>query len=129
MKAIGTITINKKRHTTTCIIPNGQNCIKAIFPLPNGNATVILTPIVGKNGELILSSSGKKIGDSGFYFLLKDSKGNLWTKFIMSFKDKLVVKSENEKLTALQTLTLWNLRVLTFEYKINKTAYKNVSIH
>ena len=63
----------------TCTIPNGQHCIKAIFPLPNGNATVILTPIVGENGELILSSSGKKIGDSGFYFLLKDSKGNLWT--------------------------------------------------
>ena len=49
-----------------CTIPSGQNCIKAIFPLPNGNATVILNPVVGKNGELILYSSGKKIGDSGF---------------------------------------------------------------
>ncbi|WP_109301381.1 hypothetical protein [Aquimarina sp. AU474] len=104
----------------TCTIPSGQNCIKAIFPLPNGNATVILNPIVGEKGELILNSSGRKIGDSGFYFLLKDAKGNLWTKFIMSFKDKLVVSSENEKITALQTLTLWNLRVLQFEYDIKK---------
>jgi len=105
-----------------CTIPNGQNCIKAIFPLPNGNATVILNPEVGENGELILNSSGRKIGDSGFYFLLNDSKGNLWTKFIKSFKDKLVVSSKNEKVTALQTLTLWNLRVLQFEYDIKKSS-------
>lgn len=103
----------------TCLIPNGQKCIKAIFPLPNGSATVILTPTVGENGELILNSSGNKIGDSGFYFLLKDGRGNLWTKFIRSFKDKLVVSSENGKLKALQTLTMWNLRVLQFSYTIH----------
>ena len=61
----------------TCTIPSGKTCIKAISPLPNGNATVILTPRVGKHGELILDSSGQRIGDSGFYFLLKDSKGQL----------------------------------------------------
>ncbi|MCG8734709.1 hypothetical protein [Tenacibaculum finnmarkense] len=110
----------------TCTIPNGETCIKAIFPLPNGNATVILNPSVGKNGELILTSSGKKIGDSGFYFLLNDSEGNLWTKFIKSFKDQLIVSSKNEKIKAKQTLTLWGLRVLTFEYKIKKTTYNNV---
>ncbi|WP_272973535.1 hypothetical protein [Croceibacter atlanticus] len=103
----------------TCLIPNGQKCIKAIFPLPNGSATVILTPTVGENGELILNSSGNKIGDSGFYFLLKDGRGNLWAKFIRSFKDKLVVSSENGKLKALQTLTMWNLRVLQFSYTIH----------
>ena len=101
-----------------CSLPNKQICIKAIFPLPNGNATVILTPSVGKNGELILDSSGQKIGDSGFYFLLMDSKGQLWSKFIKSFKDKLVVKSINDKITATQTLTLWNFKVLEFEYEI-----------
>lgn len=109
----------------TCVIPSGQTCIKAIFPLPNGSATVILSPSVGENGELVLTSSGKKIGDSGFYFLLNDSKGNIWTKFIKSFKDELVVSSENEHITALQTLTLWNLRVLQFTYNINKKRANN----
>lgn len=104
----------------TCIIPNGQTCIKAIFPLPNGNATVILNPSVGENGEFILTSSGKKIGDSGFYFLLSDSKGDLWTKFIRSFKDQLIVSAESEYVTAIQTLTLWNLKVLQFKYTIKK---------
>ncbi|AFL79780.1 hypothetical protein Aeqsu_0259 [Aequorivita sublithincola DSM 14238] len=104
----------------TCTIPSGETCIKAIFPLPNGNAIVILKPRVGINGELILESSGRRIGDSGFYFLLRDSKGQLWTKFIKSFKDKLVVSCENDEITAVQTLTLWNLRVLKFEYEIKK---------
>lgn len=102
----------------TCIIPSGKTCIKAIFPLPYGNATVILTPTVGVNGELILESSGSKVGDSGFYFVLKDSKGQLWTKYVKSFSDKLIVKEKNDKISAVQTLTLWKMRVLTFEYEI-----------
>jgi hypothetical protein len=106
----------------TCIIPSGKTCIKAIFPLPNGNATVILIPEVGNNGELILESAGHRFGDSGFYFLLKDTDGQLWTKYIKSFKDKLIVRSENENLTASQTLTLWNFKVLAFEYDIKKTT-------
>jgi hypothetical protein len=104
----------------TCTLQSGKTCIKAIFPLPNGNATVILTPMVGNNGELILESAGNRFGDSGFYFLLKDSKGELWIKYIKSFKDSIVVRNENENVTATQTLTLWNLRVLQFEYKIQK---------
>lgn len=104
----------------TCIIPSGQVCMKAIFPLPNGNATVILSPKTGNNGELILDSSGNKFGESGFYFLLRDSSGQIWTKFIKSFQDKLVVSSEKENIKAIQTLTLWNLRVLKFEYTIKK---------
>ncbi len=104
----------------TCKIPSGEICLKAIFPLPNGNATVILKPRIGENGELILDSSGERIGDTGFYFLLKDSKGQIWTKFIKSFKDKLVVSSVKENIIAVQTLTLWNLRVLKFEYNIKK---------
>ncbi len=109
-----------------CSLPNKQICIKAIFPLPNGNATVILAPSVGKNGELILDSSGQRIGDSGFYFLLMDSKGQLWTKFIKSFKDKLVVRRINDRITATQTLTLWNLKVLEFKYEITKTIHNKV---
>lgn len=104
----------------TCTVPSGKTCIKAIFPLPNGNATVILTPKIGNNGELILESVGHRIGESGFYFLLKDSKEQLWAKYIKSFKDTLVIRSKNELITATQTLTLWNMRVLKFEYEINK---------
>ncbi len=110
----------------TCKIPSGHTCIKAIFPLPNGNATVMLNPSVGQNGELILKSSGEKFGDSGFYFLLYDSKGNLWAKYIKSFKDNLVASSKNDKIFVEQTLTLWGLKVLKFEYDLRKTTPNRV---
>jgi len=99
-------------------IPSGKTCIKAVFPLPNGNATVLMTPCVGKNGELILESSGKKFGDAGFYFLLKDSKGEYWAQYIRSFRDRLILRSANSILSAEQVLTLWKKEVLRFNYKI-----------
>jgi len=105
---------------TTCTLPSGITCVKAIFPLPKGNATVILKSSVGEKNELILDSSGKKFGDAGFYFLLNDSKGNCWSKYIKSFTDKLIVRDENGMLTAEQTLKLWNFKVSTFEYEIKK---------
>jgi hypothetical protein len=102
----------------TCKLPSGKTCVKAVFPLPKGNATVIMSPIVGTNGELILDSSGKKNGDAGFYFLLNDSKGNYWSQFIGSFRDRLIIGTENDYISAEQTLTLWSQNVLKFNYKI-----------
>ncbi len=104
----------------TCKLPSGITCIKAIFPLPKGSATVILKPRVGEKNELILDSSGKKFGDAGFYFLLNDSKGNFWSQYIKSFTDELIVSNENGNLNAKQTLRLWNLKVSKFEYNMTK---------
>ncbi len=103
----------------TCKLPSGETCVKAVFPLPKGNATVILKVLVGEKGELILDSSGKWFEEAGFYFLLNDAQHNFWAKYIRSFRDKLIVYSENQEIFAKQTLTLWNLKVLTFHYKIN----------
>lgn len=105
---------------TTCKLPTGATCMKAVFPLPKGNATVILKPFVGEKNELILDSSGQKFGDAGFYFLLNDSKGNFWSQYIKSFTDKLIVREENEYLKAKQILRLWNIKVASFEYDMVK---------
>ena len=104
----------------TSILPAGKTCIKTVFPLPNGNATVLMTPSVGQNGELILESSGKKYGDAGFYFLLKDAKGEYWTQYTKSFRDQLILRSTNGILSAEQVLTLWKKEVLRFNYKIER---------
>ncbi|MET3731772.1 hypothetical protein [Moheibacter stercoris] len=101
-----------------CEIPSGTICIKAVFPLPKGNATIILKPKVGEKGELILQSIGKKFGDPGFYFLLSDSKNSIWSLYHSSFSDELMIHEKNQKLYAIQTLRLWNFRVVTFQYEI-----------
>ena len=103
---------------STCTLPSGKICVKAVFPLPNGNATVIMSPTIGENGEFILNSSGRRFGDPGFYFSLIDSKGKYWSKYIRSFRDKLTVNSLDDKIFAEQILSLWHLRVLSFNYKI-----------
>lgn len=102
----------------TCTLPSGKTCIKAAFPLPNGNATVLMIPQLGADGELILESAGKQFGDAGFYFLLEDSQGRLWSQFVRSFRDRLTVRAEGEGLVAEQALTLFKLRVATFKYRI-----------
>ncbi len=101
-------------------LPSGQTCVKAIFPLPNGNATVLLSSTAGEKGELILESSGNKFGDAGFYFLLKDSKGKYWSQYIKSFRDRLTVRPEENGLSAEQVITLWHLEVMRFNYIIKK---------
>ncbi|WP_221936601.1 hypothetical protein [Litoribacter populi] len=102
--------------------------MKAIFPLPNGNATVIMAASVGSKGELRLDSSGEKFGDPGFYFLLKDSKGGFWSQYISSFRDKLIVSCPEGKIRAEQTLTLWNWPVLRFYYEIHRKNH-NCNLH
>ncbi len=104
----------------TCVLPSGKTCIKAVFPLPQGNATVILVPRVGKNGELILDSSGRAFGDAGFYFLLRDSKGSYWAQYISSFRDTLTVFAEGQKVSAHQQISLWHHRVVDFEYQLRR---------
>jgi hypothetical protein len=42
-------------------------CVKVVFPMPNGNATVILRPRAEPDGSLILDSSGTRFGGAGFY--------------------------------------------------------------
>ncbi len=103
-----------------CTNPKGLPCVKAVFPLPNGNATVILQPRVGKSGALILESKGSKFGEGGFYFLLQDSKGRKWAKYVKTFTDKLVVSVVNGRILAKQTLEIWGIKVLEFQYEIEK---------
>jgi hypothetical protein len=104
---------------TTCKLPCGKACIKVIFPLPRGNATVIMVPSVGANGELMLTSAGKKYGDPGFYFLLNDSKGGHWAQYIRSFRERLTVSVNDEGLLqAEHVLTLWQQQVLNMHYKM-----------
>ncbi|MGN7787953.1 hypothetical protein ACTJIJ_25685 [Niabella sp. 22666] len=105
-----------------CNLPSGKTCVKAVFPLPNGNATVIMNPAVGPNGELILDSSGNTFGDAGFYFLLKDSRQKYHAQFVRSFRDRLIISSRNGLISAEQILTLWNQKVLQFNYAIKRNT-------
>ena len=99
---------------------NGNPCVKTIFPLPNGSATVILDPYFKSDNEFELISKGTKVGDAGFYFLLEDSRNTIWMKYIPSFTDTLRIIAEDNQLFATQVLKLWKMKVLQFDYRISR---------
>lgn len=55
-------------------------CVKVVFPMPNGNATVILRPSIDGDGHLRLSSQGRRFGDAGFYRVhrIGDDRLRVW---------------------------------------------------
>jgi hypothetical protein len=109
---------------TTCRIPSGDLCIKVIFPLPCGSATVIFRPQSDLKGNLLLVSSGNQAGDPGFYFLVLDRKGFVWKNYLPSFRESLLVsESYDGKLTAEHQVSLWFFKVYKMIYSmVDKTA-------
>jgi len=104
----------------TCTLPDGRTCVRAVFPLPRGNATVIFAPEVGDDGSLVLSSSGRRFGDPGFYFLLRDADDRCWANHVSSFRDRLVVSPGAAGLRAEQSMRLLGMNVVKFIYGISE---------
>jgi len=107
---------------TTCRIPNHPGkFLKVIFPLPNGNASVIMRKEILPNGSLKLCSDGKKFGDNGFYFTLTNHKGKYWSRFVRSMHEWITVYVDEESiLRADHNLHFWGLPFLKLHYKMTE---------
>lgn len=108
-------------YTTTSLPRKEEQFLKVIFPLPNGNATVIMRVEVLEKGELLLSSDGRKFGDNGFYFTLTDHKGKYWARFVRSMHESIrVYVDEEQVLRADHHLKFWGFPFLELHYKMQK---------
>ena len=107
---------------TTAFVPKyNKSLLKVIFPLPNGNASVVMTKKVLEDGSLLLSSNGNKFGDNGFYFTLTDHKGNYWAKFVKSMHEWIKVYVDDENiLRADHNLKFYGIPFLNLHYKMTK---------
>lgn len=107
---------------TTAFVPKyNKSLLKVIFPLPNGNASVVMTKEVLQDGSLLLSSDGKTFGDNGFYFTLTDHKGNHWAKFVRSMHEWIKVYVDEESvLRADHILKFYGIPFLKLHYKMTK---------
>lgn len=102
-----------------CTLSDGSRCMKVIFPLPRGNATVILKPEIDEEGHLNLISSGQGFGEPGFYFLLRDRHGRHFSQYHRSFREQLYIFVDDEGvLRTDHTMRLWGREVLRLHYKI-----------
>lgn len=107
---------------TTCQSPSASSpFLKVIFPLPNGNASVVMKKSIQSDGSLLLSSDGKKFGENGFYFTLTDRRGSYWAKYVRSMHEWIhVYVDEEEVLRADHKLDFYGVRFLYLHYRMTK---------
>ena len=93
-------------------------CVKVVFPMPDGNATVILKPSSGPNGELMLSSDGNGFGDVGFYRIQKhNNRMKAWR--INSLRETFRVYLDEDKvLRCDHKVRFLGLSIITLHYRI-----------
>ncbi|MBX3379169.1 MAG: hypothetical protein KF805_03680 [Phycisphaeraceae bacterium] len=102
-------------------IPSGKLAAKIIFPLPRGNATVVMLPSVRTDGSFELVSEGARFGDAGFYFLLRDRKNRHWAQFIRAMRERIhVFVDADGQLRTDHTLSVWGRPALRLHYKISR---------
>lgn len=68
-------------------------CVKVIFPMPHGNATVILRPEV-RDGAFRLDTTGRGFGDVGFYRLQRTADGRLRVWRIRSLVESFELRDD-----------------------------------
>ncbi|MEM8858357.1 MAG: hypothetical protein AAGD96_08555 [Chloroflexota bacterium] len=109
----------------SCCPPNlGYECVKAIFPLPNGNITVIFRPENVADGSFKLHSVGNRWGDSGLYFLVNCGNEAAYVKFVKSIAQTIHVYLDDAgELRTDHIFKFWGIKFLHLHYRIrNKRA-------
>ncbi|HSH79429.1 MAG TPA: hypothetical protein VLA19_12980 [Herpetosiphonaceae bacterium] len=104
---------------TTCAPPHASGrCVKVVFPLPGGSATVILRPENRPDGSFALVSSGRCFGDAGYYRLHYRDAHTARVKYVPIKETIHVYSGEDGTLRTDHVFHFWRLRFLTLHYKI-----------
>lgn len=107
----------------TATIPGcGNACIKVVFPLPNGSATIFLRPKADSTGDLSLVSDGRAFGDPGFYFSVIADNGKRHFKYVSTMKEQLCLVSDGKVIRAQHSFRVFGLPFLRLHYQIEKAA-------
>jgi len=76
----------------TCRVPGAPGpCVRTVFPLPGGSATVVLRPRNDHGGVLLLESCGRRFGDPGFYLVHRDGRDRCFALHVRSFHERIRV--------------------------------------
>jgi len=97
--------------------------VKVVFPMPHGNATVILRPRLSAAGEFELSSEGQAFGDVGFYRIDRKPDGSLRVWRVRTLKEHFrVYVDAADTLRCDHHVRFFGLRVLDLHYRIEPLA-------
>lgn len=94
-------------------------CVKVVFPMPEGNATVVLRPTNEEKDGFGLRSIGKGFGDAGFYRVQKSGDGlRVWRITTLHETFRLYVDGEGD-VRCEHDIRFLGFRVLTLHYRVS----------
>lgn len=104
-----------------CRLPSGVCGVKSVFPLPQGNVTVIFALRQGSARELELIAAANEVHDTGFYVFVEDRRGVLWKRYIPSLRQQIsICGSGDSELAAEHSISLYKFKAYQMNYKIRK---------
>jgi hypothetical protein len=95
-------------------------CVKVVFPMPDGNATVLLRPENDESSGLRLASIGSAFGDAGFYRVQRAGAGaalRVWRIRSLHETFRLYLDAE-ETVRCEHQVRFLGMKVLTLHYRI-----------
>jgi hypothetical protein len=103
--------------------PGRGPCVKTVFPIPRGNATVLLRPEADADGSLRLISSGRRFGDPGFYRMTATSAGRIRVWYVRALTEVFHVYPDPDgSVRTDHHVRWWGLPVLRLHYHITLGA-------
>jgi hypothetical protein len=113
---------------SVCTIPAYKGkVVKVVFPLPNGNAIVVMKPTIHEDGSFTLASSGAGFGDAGFYFTVHRPDGRSYVRYVRALRESIHVYETNSgDIRADHVLTLWGLTFLRLHYRLRLRESHNL---
>ncbi len=123
-RLLGTGNVLYAGFYSVCQLPGHENpCVKVVFPLPNGNAIVIMRTERKPDGSFVITSAGRRFGDHGFYFTVAATRGVVWARYVAAMRESIhVLPAENETVRADHVLTLFGARFLRLHYRMRPRA-------
>ncbi len=97
--------------------------VKVVFPMPGGNATVMLAPRTGADGVFELSSAGSGFGDVGFYRVQRVDVERLRVWYVRSLEEHFrLYVDEHGVLRCDHSIRFLGLPVLRLHYRIDRAT-------
>lgn len=105
---------------SVCTLPgHADPCVKVVFPLPNGNAIVIMRTESRPDGSFVVTSAGERFGEPGFYFTVHGDSGAVWARYVRALRESIhVFPAERGLLRADHVLTYFGATFLRLHYRM-----------
>jgi hypothetical protein len=105
---------------SVCALPGHTDpCVRVVFPLPNGNAIVIMRTESRGDGSFAVISAGDRFGEPGFYFTVHGDRGTVWARYVRALRESIhVFKAESGVLRADHVLTYFGATFLRLHYRM-----------